>query len=292
MVIDKKEFSALLNLLDDPDKEVHEHVLNKLMSYGIKIIPSLESAWESSFNPDLQSRIESLIHKIQFNIIMHELGDWSEKDTQNLLQGAMIVSRYQYPDLDEKKIQRIVEHIKKDIWIELGNNLTPLEQINVFNHIFYTISKFSGNTTHINDPQNNYINIVLENKKGNQISLGVIYLIIARELDLPVYGVNLPQHFILSFLKHPITEETPQQEIKSSTLFYINPFNKGMVFTRNEINLFLKKLNIEPNESYYLPCSNREIIRELLHALIKCYQESGSLEKVGELRELLSCLKK
>lgn len=291
MGLDQKEFSALLSLLDDPDKEVHSHVVNKLMSLGTEIIPNLESAWENSFNPVLQTKIEQLIHKIQFGNIVNELKNWSDNDSKNLLKGALIVARYQYPDLDEKKLTAALEQIKKDIWIELGNNLTPLEQINVFNHVFYSIYKYSGNTAHINDPQNCYINIVLENKKGNPVSLGIIYLILAQQLELPVYGVNLPQHFILTYCKTPIDENISPQEIKAGTLFYINPFNKGLVFTRNEINLFLKKLNLEPNDTYYMPCSNQHIIAEMLHILIRSYQELGSLDKVSELRDLLSCVR-
>ncbi len=59
---------------------------------------------------------------------------------------------------------------------------------------------FSGNTTNHQDPQNSYIGQVLDTKKGNQISLASIYSIIAQKLDIPIYGVNLPQHFILAYL--------------------------------------------------------------------------------------------
>ena len=61
------EFRALITLLDDNDKEVFSHVSDKLFSLGVEGIPMLESAWESSENQVIQTRLEDLINKIQFS---------------------------------------------------------------------------------------------------------------------------------------------------------------------------------------------------------------------------------
>ncbi|MBA2407232.1 MAG: hypothetical protein H0V65_04465, partial [Chitinophagales bacterium] len=100
----EKELSALINLLDDPDKEVYRHVTDRLIAFGTSIIPSLEDAWEKTFDPNLHYRLEELIHLIQFETLLKELKQWTNKDQGDLLEGAILISRYQYPDLSIAKI--------------------------------------------------------------------------------------------------------------------------------------------------------------------------------------------
>jgi regulator of sirC expression with transglutaminase-like and TPR domain len=285
--MNQSEISALINLLDDPDKEVYKHVSEKLLAFGSEVIPDLESAWEKTFDPVLHRRIENLIHSIQSNSTGKYLKEWIGINSDNLLEGTLIISRYQYPDLKTENVLKAIDKLKKSIWLEMNYDLTPLEQVNVFNHVFYSLQSFSGNTLNLLDPQNCYINHVLESKKGNSISLGILYLVLAHELKMPVYGVNLPEHFILSYHKDFITLESTNNEVRRSVLFYINPFNKGMIFTKEDIALFLKRLNIEPDPQYYIPCDNKTIIKTLIENLIQTYKASGVNDKVNELEKLL-----
>ncbi|MEO6166297.1 MAG: transglutaminase-like domain-containing protein, partial [Chitinophagales bacterium] len=268
----ENELSALINLLDDPDEEVYRHVTDRLIALGTSIIPSLEAAWEKTFDPNLHFRLEELIHLIQFETLLKDLKRWTKKEQGSLLEAAILVSRYQYPDLSVTKLNAQIEKISKDVWLEMNYNLTPLEQVNVFNHVMYQLNGFSGNTTNIHDPQNSYLNIMLETKKGNPVSLSILYLILADKIKMPVYGINLPQHFVLSFHKDLIDPDESEQKIKSSLLFYINPFNKGIIFSRDDITLFLKKLNLTPKQSHYLPCSCHDIIIALINSLIHTYE--------------------
>ena len=164
------------------------------------MIDYLESAWEQAFDPIQQERIANLVHEIQFGIVKEELKLWYQGGAFDLLQGVLTINKYQYPDLDEQKMINQIEAIKRDIWLQMIYEASPAEQVKLINHVFYNIHGFSGNTTNHQDPQNSYLSQVLETKKGNQISLAIIYSIIAQKLDIPVYGVNLPQHFILAYV--------------------------------------------------------------------------------------------
>jgi regulator of sirC expression with transglutaminase-like and TPR domain len=284
-MINPTEVNSLIRLLDDPDGEVFEHVHQKLLSFGSEAIEYLENAWEQAFDPIQQERIAGLVHEIQFGIVKKDLQLWHQGGAFDLLQGILIINRYQYPDLDEQKVINQVEAIKRDIWIQMMNDASPAEQVKLINHVFYNIYGFSGNTTNHQDPQNSYISQVLETKKGNQISLAIIYSIIAQKLDIPVYGVNLPQHFILAYL-----DESQQSEFEGGILFYINAFNKGFIFGRRDVDMFLKQLNLKFEKQFYEPCSNTEIIKRVLRNLISAYEHLGSSDKVDELNELLGIL--
>ena len=274
------EIKALLQLLDDPDNVVFEEVAEQIRLKGENVIPDLEKVWETSLNEILQERIENLIQEIQFTSTQKQLINWKENNSDNLLTGAYLIAKYQYPDLKLSSIIELFNKIKQDAWLEMNDNLTALEKIKVLNHIFYKVYKFSGNSTNFYAPQNSYINHVLELKKGNPISLGIIYISIANELGIPIYGVSIPRNFILAYA------DTYKEDI----LFYINPYNQGTVLGKREIDYFLKQQKIEQQESYYTPCSNIEIISKLILNLIYSYEKLGYPEKVNSIKKLHNIL--
>lgn len=279
-----KEISALVKLLDDPDEEVFQNVQERLIGYGNEVVAHLESAWEQSLDTLLQARIENIVHTIQFKNVKEDLNLWYQAGAFDLLQGALIINRYQYPDLDEQHIINQIEDIKREIWIGLQYEMSSIEKIKLINQVFYNQFGFGGNTKNHHDPQNSYLNQVLESKKGNQISLAIIYATLAQKLDIPVYGVNLPQHFILGY----IDESNAEKEY--GVLFYINAFNKGAIFGKHDVDQFLRQLNLAPQPGFYTPCSNTEIIRRVIRNLISAYENIGSAEKVDELKQLQNIL--
>lgn len=281
--MNEKEIASLIKLLDDPDHEIFLHIENKLLSYGNEVISYLESAWEKSFDALLQERIENLVHKIQYQNVKEDLALWYQSGGFDLLRGILIINRYQYPDLNEQKIINQLEALKRDVWLQMMNEASPVEKVKIINHIFYNVYGFSGNTTNHQDPQNSYLNQVMESKKGNQISLAIIYAIIAQKLDIPIYGVNLPQHFILAYVDDLKTTDNDH-----GILFYINVFNKGYIFGKKDIDQFLRQLKINPEMFFYEPCSNTDILKRVLRNLISAYEKAGANEKVHELQNLLT----
>ena len=224
--LNEPEIKALISLLDDTDKDVYFHIEERLIGLGREVIPILEDAWSNAFDAVMQNRIEFIVHKIQFDTLLEDIKLWIHTGEHDLLRGAILVAKYQYPDLNEEKILQTIAQVKKDIWLELNENLTALEIINIVNTILFSQYNFAGNTSNYHAPQNSYINCVLESKKGNPLALGIIYQVIAQQLNLPIYGVNLPEHFILAYLGIPDEENSETGKV----LFYINPFSKGSVF--------------------------------------------------------------
>jgi regulator of sirC expression with transglutaminase-like and TPR domain len=282
-----KEINALITLLDDPDKSIYQAISQTLMDKGIAIVPDLEKAWENSPVSAVQDRIEYIIQKIQLNHIHSSLAIWLNNGATDLLEGAYIVAKYQYPDLGFFEIVNAIDKIKHDVWLEINDNLTALEKVRVINHILFDINKFAANNSNYYSPQNSYINQVLLSKKGNPISLSIVYAVVAQKLGLPVYGVNLPKNFILAY-KDEYHDLFPSGE---EVLFYINPFNKGAVLGRKEIDIFLKQQNIAPEPIFYKPCSNVDIIQRMILNLIYSYEKLGYESKVKDLQSLMKLTK-
>ncbi len=285
-----QDISSLIHLLEDPDEGIYSHVRLEILSLGEEIVPKLESAWETNiFGVLFQNRIEHLIHDIQFKSLLKHLTSWREAGAASLLDGALLIDRYQYPDFDEEKVLKTLEQIQQDIWLELNANLTAFEQVKVINHILFEVYGFKGNTKNYHAPQNSFLNVVLESKKGNPLSLSLIYSIIAQNLDLPIYGVNLPRHFVLAYLDRFSLYKT-NNIYTTDVLFYINPFSRGTVFSVKEIDHFLEQLKLETDDKYYKPCSNVAILKRALSNLSNSYSKLGQNDKVEEINQMIAVL--
>ena len=286
-MVNFESIKALINLIDDPDETIYAHVHDRLLSYGADAIPFLENSWEDQdFGLLFQSRIETLIHEIQFEEIKRKLTNWIASSDKDLLTGSIIVAKYQYPGLDEAVIRGQIEAIQKDVWLEINQKQTALEKVRIINKVFFGLHHFQGNAKTFHSPLNSYINTVLETKKGNPLSLSIIYSIIAQNLGMPIYGINLPNHFILAYMDEFAVNQFLPDSNNHGVLFYINPFSKGSIFDEDEIKEFLDGINHPYSRDYFEPCSNTAIINRMITNLIYSFQEVGNSEKVNELIEL------
>ncbi|CAM3832046.1 transglutaminase-like domain-containing protein [Aquirufa aurantiipilula] len=269
---------AMIQLLDDSDSEVVQLVEQQIRTLGPSIIPVLESEWEQlSLNPFLQEKIENLIHDFQLESMRNRLAIWKEAGGMDLMEGMWIVATYRFPDYSFSQLKTELDQLYYEVWPQIRENLHPMDQIKVLNGVIFDQLKFGANTKNFHAANNSYINVVLESRKGNPISLCVIYMWIAQRLGFPVYGVNLPNLFVLTYKQKGVQ-------------FYINVFNKGLIFNRVDIDNYLAQLNLAPNEIYYNPCSNLEIIRRVLRNLIMAYDKAGDEEHKNELSQIIDSL--
>lgn len=275
-MLDDNNLKALVSLLGDDDAEIISHVKEKIVSLGDGMIPLLEREWETNFNPHVQKRIVNLIHSIQYGGLLNRLTAWKDAGGTDLLEGMWLVATYQYPDLDYDKIKAEFEQLFYEAWVDMKEDSNSADTVKILNNVVFGKLKFSANTKNFHSPSNSMINNVLESRKGNPIALCVVYLLIAQKLKLPIYGVNLPNLFILTYK----TDEEPQ--------FYINAFNKGLIFSKADIDNYISHLNLTPNPIYFDPCNHIDIIARVFRNLIVSFEKIGEAEKVKEVKELLA----
>lgn len=286
-----KQIVALLNLVDDPDAEVFDTVASRLLSYGKQIIPNLEQLWEVTENEDVQERIERLIHRALFTDLQEEFAQWADERSPSLLQGAILLAKYRYPELNVKLIQSQFEQMRRNIWLELNSYLTPLEQINVVNSILYNYYKLQGHEITERKPDYFFINVLLESKQGNAYTLGVLFLALCELLDVPVQAVPLPRQFVLAYFDSLYHFLSPEEEPVTQLQFYIDPVN-GMVYTQNDVDVYLKKINAGKEEHFFQPMNNQAVIARMIQELATCYEYTNEQEKADELKQLIQVVMK
>ena len=283
--MDTKKLQALISLLDDPDAEIFSSVEGELLKEQVEIVPELEKAWETSADGVFQKRVENIIHSLQFENLKSELKMWKQSGAKDLLYASYLVAKYNYPELEFSDIRQKIDEIKKEIWLEMRGNLTFLENIRIVNYVLFDKYGFSRNSKEPLSPKNNFINDVLSTRKGNPVSLSVVYSIVCQSLGMPVYGVNLPKNFILVYLDDELGDNgclAPD----CSALFYINPINNGAIIGKREIEVFLKQQKMSFLDYYFTPCSTIDTVTRILNNLRYSYDSVGQNEKKREVMEL------
>ncbi len=298
-MINENELQSLLTLLDDTDREVVEHVEQRILSFGEEVIPMLENQWQINYNEVLQHRLERLIQRIRFDGLIADLKKWHLSEFPDLLEGVWLIARYRYPALKLDDLEAEIDRIKLDVWLEMHNVLSALEKVRVINHVIYSVHGFKGNTKNYHAPQNSFINDVIASRSGNHIGMSIVYALVAQRLNLPVYGINLPNHFLLCYKEENDNWHYEQESFNTKheldykqgdVLFYINAFNNGILLTRKNLDQFLKQMHLENKQEYFEPCSNVDIVKRVLRNLFHAYDDLNDETRCNEVNLLFCAL--
>jgi regulator of sirC expression with transglutaminase-like and TPR domain len=287
---ENKEIKALFHLIDDPDSEVFSTVSERIVTYGRGIIPNLEDLWENSINEDVQERIEILIHKLHYTDLTEDFLHWKGSTYHDLLTSSLLIAKFQYPELNSTQVLQEIEKLRRNIWLELNNYLTPLEQVNVLTSIIYNYYGLKGVEVGYQNPEEFLINKVIETKRGNTIANGLIYLILSELLDIPVKAINIPKQFVLAYIKPEYNDDVFSHETFMNRIeFFIDPMS-GQVFTHKDVENYFKRISVPPVTSYFKPITHKRIIQTQLEEFSKCFGDDKTCYKQKELITLASLL--
>ena len=110
-----------------------------------------------------------------------------------------------------------------------------------------------------------------------------------------MYGVNLPQHFVLGYknidgleiLKSFNDESSLSHDDNNEVMFYINPFTEGLILNGDSIKSFLKQLKVEAKPEYFNICSNVDILKRVMRNMLFSYEKVKQHEKSEIIQNLL-----
>lgn len=292
----------MVTLLDDENQEIVQQIEGELLAMGQAVLPVLEDSFMQVENAEHKDRLDAVIEKIKIAKVKDELVIWLAGEQDDILNAWCIISQLsgEFPVYQE--IRNQLDKIKLEVWLGMHNDQSSVEKISLLNYIFFNKMGFQGDAENYLIPANTYVHEVLNRKKGNPISLAVLYMLIAQSLKLPVYGINLPQHFVLAYLPLAIEEidELGVEELKrgrdiampvdfnNDPIFYINVYNKGSIFSKNHLKGFLRELKLHPKSEYYKVCSSKEIILRMLRNLQTAFAKVNNKNGINQVDELLA----
>jgi hypothetical protein len=225
------KIKALISLLDDPNEDIFIKVKEKIILEGVDTLPDLKRAVIESDNIYFRNKVKKIIKQINVKYIHDELWKWAESKEKDMFFGHFLLAKYRNPALTLDKLNDKINPIINDIRNELNVYLTAIQQIKIINNIFFEKYGFTAIPADSSDQDTFYIDTVLNTKKGNDVTLAVIYQHIALQTGLKLYGVNFTRIFLLGFF-----DERDNKSIeKENALFYVNPFYKGAIYSVPEL---------------------------------------------------------
>ncbi|MGM0566435.1 MAG: transglutaminase family protein [Bacteroidota bacterium] len=279
-----KTLHTLISLLDVSDEEAYQEVASQILAFGPEAISLLEQEWMKIHDPERRNRLLQLIQQLHLEKLYQNLSIWSNFKRNDLAEGFFIVSQYLYSDLDQSEIDEKLAPLKEDLRYELHENLTALQKIRVMNHVLFDVHKFRINLKKETFIESHFSKHLLDNKKGSPLSLGILYIILAHEFGIPLYGLPLSHHFILAYMH---ADFPGNAAFNSDVRFYLNPHFKGAVFTAREIRKYLEETKQTPEDKHFRPWTNIEIIKNLLTNVKKGYIHFEDEARANEIAYLL-----
>ena len=283
------EISALFKLIDDPDEEVFNTIADRLLNYGSPIIPDLEHLWENTLDEATLERIEIMIYKLRLQDLKEAFIEWKSKPEPSLFEGALLVTKFQFPELAIDSLRHQMEKIRRNIWLELNNYLTPLEQANVIRNILFNYYQIKGVEVNYEKPEEFLISAPLQSKKGNAIANTLLYAELCQQLEIQAQFINIPKQCIIAFYASDWDPEeivaNPQEFIQ----FYVEG-TTGNAFSQKDLDQYMIRSNIEPKNSYYKALSNVKIIKKHLLEFAKCFNSPTLQYKQKDLTDLADLL--
>lgn len=272
----ESEFNALIHLLEDDDPGVASHVEEALLGMGSSAVPKLEAAWGEVKDEIIQKRLEDIIRLIQSNETLEALGTWKEGGGKDLLYGWFLISRYRFSNLDYTPIRNRINRLVNRTFLELKNGMDLPEKCMVINRMIFQAEGFKPDRRSPLRPENYYLNTFLDRKRGGPLSLGILYLIIADALEVPLKGVLLPNHYFL------IRGDVDKQP------FFIDVFNRGAFFSKNDLSRFLQEHDISETQEILGGTHPLQHAYTIVRILIASLSRKGDEEGVEMYERLIN----
>lgn len=279
----------MIRLLDDPNRIVFEAVKAALLKEGVSVVPVLLDVRDQTPEGDMHKRIDEIIGRLQFADTHSAIIDWLEDGADDLLYGAYLAARFVYPDLEFTPINELVNRLWRELRLDVKDARTPAERVRVINTHFFETLGFRKNMEEPMSPRNNCINDVLDTRRGNHLTLAILYCELCRRIGLPICCVSLPKVLILCYLNDTVLRADDLLDV-DDVLFYINPANNGAILVMGDILTFLDQQNIDRDNSYYLPCSNSEVVKRLLINMLYAFTAAHDEDRMRDAKILIQTI--
>ncbi len=204
--------------------------------------------------------------------------------TRGLLRCAVAVSMHRLPDADADEVERQIEQLAESV-AERVRSDQPRALLAHAHEVLFDEARFAGNTTDYYHPFNSYMPKVLETKRGNPISLALLYKCVLESLGVRVLGINVPGHFLAGVVglqpdaSHPLAAKP----------LLIDPFHHGRTLSREEAFARIEEIaggSVLRDEALLRPATHVEWITRLIQNLVAAFDRLGKRDDMAAMLEL------
>lgn len=277
--LSESQRKALVNLLGDDDPAIYQTVRQKILSFG-----DGASEWlrphRLSNDPLLRRRAREIVRHFD----RQEADTWflafclKHGEEFDLEEGIWLLALTQYPDINVEAYRALLDHFVNELRERIDfEHETDKEILSTINNYLFDELGFGGDSENYYDPQNSYLNRVIDRRKGNPINLSVLYLLIARRMQLPMAGIGLPGHFICRY-------QSTSEEI------FVDAFHEGKFLTKADCIQYLVSGSHGLQDEFLSPVSTRRMLMRICSNLHQIYSQRELAEETTRLQRYLVAL--
>ena len=197
---------------------------------------------------------------------------------ENDLEGGLwLLAQSEYPSISVPGYRALVDSFAEVLRERLDGEDDGEETFAVINHYLFEELGLEGNEDEFYDPQNSFLNKVIDRRLGIPISMSALLLLIASRLGLPLTGIGMPGHFLCRY-------QTPREE------FYVDVFNQGRILSRTECVRFLSGSQFGYRDEFLNPVSPRSILLRFCRNLLQIYSDNQESEQAARFQRYVSAL--
>ena len=276
--LNESQRTALIQLLGDEDPAVYQAVRDKLLSCGSESAEWLRGHMLSD-DPALRRRARDIV--LHFDrqaadnaFLAFCLGHGEEFDLE---AGTLLLAKTKYPDINAEAYHALLDGYAADLRERIDPGGGASEALGALNEYLFNHLGFAGNEQNYYDPENSYLNRVLDRRTGNPINLCLIYLLLAKRLSLPMTGIGLPGHFICRFQS-------------TSDEFYVDAFHRGRILSKADCIHYLLQGNYSLREDFLAPLSSRRILMRICSNLHQIHLQLELTDETTRFQRYLVAL--
>ena len=273
------QISFLIKLLNDRDEFVRNRVQEQLIDLGEDALPFLEIAVRGG-DDDLRIQANAVIQSILPQKLAEKFRQLAQKGLGqdiDLETGMMLIMEFGYPNSDPEEFRQKLDELAQNFADILNPEAEPPEIVAAFTHFLFQQKGFKGNKDDYQNPDNSFLNKVLDNQIGLPITLSAICVLLAKRLHLPIVGVGMPGHYIVKY-------SLPIEPI------YFDPFHQGRLLTKKECIQIVEQFGHSFEEHFLSQATQRETLIRMLNNLIQVYKKSNETKKAETLAEYIKIL--
>lgn len=273
----RNEIESLIYLLEDPDPEVQLGVQKRFEELGDNAVPLLDEYRSESIHSNEIETINKIIYNITAGSTVEDFADLVDlgiNGSRQLEKAVLILCRFGNPTLRAEEYSKKLDKLAQQVSSDIAYTPSVREKMQILLQYVFRELRFRGDSKDYHNPDNAFLDRVIDRRKGLPIMLSMVVIFLARRLGLPFYGVNMPIHFMLMYKTH-------NEEI------LIDPFDGGTIVTYDQCYYFLKKNGIKPRPEHLQQAGEHQILARSIRNLIHSHAKAQNSEKVKDLRNLL-----
>lgn len=276
----ESEKSALLTLLTDDDPEVYHSIHDTILERGPEAGEWMREHVLDN-DPCLRRRAMAIVDHFDQLAADNDFLRFclNKSDKIDVERGAWLLARTRYTKINVDAYAAMLDNYVSELKDRIDFGAPANRILNTINFYLYTFLGYCGDMENYYDPQNSFLNRVVDRLKGNPISMSAVYLFVAKRLHLPVVGIGMPGHFICRF-------QTSREQI------YIDPFQKGKLMTKGECIKMLIQSGHDYHDSFLSPVSPRRMLLRMCSNLQHAYSTQDQPEDAKRMQRYIIALSK